>query len=199
MIPWFAWAYLVLGLPGLFLTSALFFMLATITRSMMATYIGVVAVLIAYLASTGVLGSRPEFETAIFEDLAWLGLDWEMPVRRQSDHLADFAAVVDVGHRAECLGVLVPRRSTPPMRGPTKYWARKTREPACAKRAPRSKAMLSCAPWVPGASGVMTRQPAGARAGSRRHDRRRGGGGGRAGDRGPAASAGGGPGTPARA
>lgn len=38
---------------------------------------------------------RPEFETAILEDLAWLGLDWETPVRRQSDHLADFAAVVD--------------------------------------------------------------------------------------------------------
>ncbi|MEL0110557.1 MAG: glutamate--tRNA ligase family protein [Rickettsiales bacterium] len=26
---------------------------------------------------------RPEFEAAIFEDLAWLGLDWETPVRRQ--------------------------------------------------------------------------------------------------------------------
>jgi glutamyl-Q tRNA(Asp) synthetase len=38
---------------------------------------------------------KPEFETAIFEDLAWLGLDWETPVRRQSDHLADYDAVVD--------------------------------------------------------------------------------------------------------
>lgn len=37
---------------------------------------------------------RPEFETGIYEDLAWLGLDWETPVRRQSDHLADYAAVV---------------------------------------------------------------------------------------------------------
>ncbi|HBY42153.1 MULTISPECIES: tRNA glutamyl-Q(34) synthetase GluQRS [unclassified Brevundimonas] len=37
---------------------------------------------------------RPEFEDAIYEDLTWLGLDWEMPVRRQSDHLADYAAVV---------------------------------------------------------------------------------------------------------
>ncbi len=37
---------------------------------------------------------RPEFETAILEDLAWLGLDWETPVRRQSDHLADYAAVI---------------------------------------------------------------------------------------------------------
>ncbi len=38
---------------------------------------------------------KPEFETAIYEDLAWLGLDWETPVRRQSEHLADYAAVVD--------------------------------------------------------------------------------------------------------
>ena len=38
---------------------------------------------------------RPGFETAILEDLAWLGLDWDGPVRRQSDHLADYAAVID--------------------------------------------------------------------------------------------------------
>ncbi|WP_411289372.1 tRNA glutamyl-Q(34) synthetase GluQRS [Phenylobacterium sp.] len=34
---------------------------------------------------------RPEFEAAILEDLAWLGLQWEEPVRRQSDHLSDYA------------------------------------------------------------------------------------------------------------
>ncbi|QBQ49936.1 tRNA glutamyl-Q(34) synthetase GluQRS [Brevundimonas naejangsanensis] len=38
---------------------------------------------------------RPEFEAGIYEDLAWLGLDWETPVRCQSDHLADYAAVVE--------------------------------------------------------------------------------------------------------
>ncbi|WP_415289038.1 tRNA glutamyl-Q(34) synthetase GluQRS [Brevundimonas sp. S1H14] len=38
---------------------------------------------------------RPEFEVGIFEDLAWLGLDWETSVRRQSDHLTDYAAVVE--------------------------------------------------------------------------------------------------------
>ncbi|MBU3972870.1 MAG: tRNA glutamyl-Q(34) synthetase GluQRS [Alphaproteobacteria bacterium] len=37
---------------------------------------------------------RPEFEAAIVEDLAWLGLDRDGPVRRQSDHLSDYAAVV---------------------------------------------------------------------------------------------------------
>ena len=38
---------------------------------------------------------RPEFEAAICEDLVWLGLDWEQPVRRQSDHMADYAAALD--------------------------------------------------------------------------------------------------------
>jgi glutamyl-Q tRNA(Asp) synthetase len=31
---------------------------------------------------------RPEFEAAIFEDLAWLGIEWEAPVRRQSEHFS---------------------------------------------------------------------------------------------------------------
>lgn len=34
---------------------------------------------------------RPEYETAIYEDLAWLGLRWEEPVRRQSEHLDLYA------------------------------------------------------------------------------------------------------------
>lgn len=38
---------------------------------------------------------RPEFEAAILEDLAWLGLDWERPVRRQSEHADDYAAVLE--------------------------------------------------------------------------------------------------------
>lgn len=37
---------------------------------------------------------RPEFEAAILEDLAWLGLTWETPVRRQSDHLDDYQAAL---------------------------------------------------------------------------------------------------------
>lgn len=37
---------------------------------------------------------RPEFEAAIYEDLAWLGLNWETPVRRQSEHLDDYQAAL---------------------------------------------------------------------------------------------------------
>src|SRR5664279_1634627 len=38
---------------------------------------------------------RLEFEAAIYEDLAWLGLSWETPVRRQSEHLADYRQAVE--------------------------------------------------------------------------------------------------------
>jgi glutamyl-Q tRNA(Asp) synthetase len=39
--------------------------------------------------------SRPAFEAAIEEDVRWLGIDWEQPVRRQSEHLADYRAALD--------------------------------------------------------------------------------------------------------
>jgi glutamyl-Q tRNA(Asp) synthetase len=38
---------------------------------------------------------RPQFEAAVFEDLAWLGLSWETPVLRQSEHTADYLAAVE--------------------------------------------------------------------------------------------------------
>ena len=37
---------------------------------------------------------RPEYEAAIHEDLAWLGLKWRRPVRRQSEHAADYRAAL---------------------------------------------------------------------------------------------------------
>ncbi len=38
---------------------------------------------------------RPEYEQAIYDDLAWLGITWEQPVRRQSEHLALYREAVD--------------------------------------------------------------------------------------------------------
>jgi glutamyl-Q tRNA(Asp) synthetase len=38
---------------------------------------------------------RPEFETAIYEDLGWLGLAWETPVRRQSEHFARYREAIE--------------------------------------------------------------------------------------------------------
>lgn len=39
--------------------------------------------------------SRPDWETLIYEDLHWLGLEWPMPVMRQSNRLQDYAAALD--------------------------------------------------------------------------------------------------------
>ena len=48
---------------------------------------------------------RPEYEQAIFDDLAWLGIAWEQPVRRQSEHLDDYRAALA---RLEAQGLLYP-------------------------------------------------------------------------------------------
>ncbi|MGJ5075674.1 MULTISPECIES: tRNA glutamyl-Q(34) synthetase GluQRS [unclassified Bradyrhizobium] len=48
---------------------------------------------------------RPEFEQAIYEDLAWLGIAWEQPVRRQSEHLAEYRAALD---RLRGMGLVYP-------------------------------------------------------------------------------------------
>ena len=39
---------------------------------------------------------RPEFEQGFYEDLNWLGLAWEGPVRRQSDHMDDYYRALDM-------------------------------------------------------------------------------------------------------
>lgn len=46
---------------------------------------------------------KREFEPVILDDLIWLGLDWEEPVRRQSEHFDDYARVLE---RLEALGVI---------------------------------------------------------------------------------------------
>jgi glutamyl-Q tRNA(Asp) synthetase len=48
---------------------------------------------------------RREFEDAIYEDLTWLGLRWETPVRRQSAHMEDYARALDALHST---GLLYP-------------------------------------------------------------------------------------------
>ena len=48
---------------------------------------------------------RPAFEEALLEDLSWLSFKWEEPVRRQSDHFADYQGALDqLGER----GLLYP-------------------------------------------------------------------------------------------
>ncbi len=48
---------------------------------------------------------RPEFETAIDQDLDWLGIAWEQPVRRQSRHLDDYRDAIE---RLSARGLLYP-------------------------------------------------------------------------------------------
>jgi glutamyl-Q tRNA(Asp) synthetase len=48
---------------------------------------------------------RPEFTAAIEEDLSWLGLEWELPVRRQSEHFAAYRAALD---RLRAMDLLYP-------------------------------------------------------------------------------------------
>ncbi|SDD81107.1 tRNA glutamyl-Q(34) synthetase GluQRS [Kordiimonas lacus] len=48
---------------------------------------------------------RNEFVGGIFEDLTWLGLDWEEPVRRQSEHFGDYQNALD---RLKAMGLVYP-------------------------------------------------------------------------------------------
>ncbi|WP_204377304.1 tRNA glutamyl-Q(34) synthetase GluQRS [Methyloceanibacter superfactus] len=53
--------------------------------------------------------ARPEYEAAIYEDLAWLGLNWPEPVWRQSERLDIYAAALE---RLGQMGVTYPCRCT---------------------------------------------------------------------------------------
>jgi aminopeptidase N len=59
----YLFAYLVLALPALLLTSTLFFAVATVTRSLMWTYVGVIVLLVAWIIS-GIALDNPQFDKA---------------------------------------------------------------------------------------------------------------------------------------
>lgn len=48
---------------------------------------------------------RPEYEAAIYQDLAWLGISWETPVRRQSLHFASYREALE---RLSAQGLIYP-------------------------------------------------------------------------------------------
>jgi glutamyl-Q tRNA(Asp) synthetase len=48
---------------------------------------------------------RPEYEQAIYDDLRWLGMAWQEPVRRQSENFADYQKAIA---RLEAQGLLYP-------------------------------------------------------------------------------------------
>jgi glutamyl-Q tRNA(Asp) synthetase len=48
---------------------------------------------------------KREYEDAIYQDLAWLGIAWERPVRRQSEHLEEYSKALE---KLEALGLVYP-------------------------------------------------------------------------------------------
>ncbi|OYW14050.1 MAG: aminopeptidase, partial [Sphingomonadales bacterium 12-62-5] len=66
----YLFSYFALALPSILLTSAIFFALATVTRSMMWTYVGVIAFMVVWIIA-GIALDRPEFErgAALWEPL----------------------------------------------------------------------------------------------------------------------------------
>ena len=59
----YLYAYGLVALPNLFLTAAIFFAVATLTRSMVGSYVGVVVFLVAYFVLLALLRARPEFRS----------------------------------------------------------------------------------------------------------------------------------------
>ncbi|HET7434113.1 MAG TPA: M1 family aminopeptidase [Thermoanaerobaculia bacterium] len=59
------YAYFLIALPNLFIHSAIFFALATITRSMMATYLGVISLVSGFFSLEGAFRDRPELQAII--------------------------------------------------------------------------------------------------------------------------------------
>lgn len=77
---YYAFAYLWLALPGLFLVSAIFFSLATATRSMMATYLGVAAFLVLYVTATSLLRDPEKLVLAAYLEPFGLAA-WDLATR----------------------------------------------------------------------------------------------------------------------
>ncbi|HEX5238169.1 MAG TPA: ABC transporter permease subunit, partial [Sphingomicrobium sp.] len=57
----YAWPFLIFAIPNIFMMSALLFALATRLRSMMAAYIGTVALVIGYLVASSIVGQKIEY------------------------------------------------------------------------------------------------------------------------------------------
>lgn len=62
---YYIFSYFVMALPGIFLTSAIFFALATVLRSMMATYLGVIAFLVIYFVTLGLAEDQPQLRETV--------------------------------------------------------------------------------------------------------------------------------------
>src|SRR3954447_13341398 len=73
VLAYYLWPFLLFAIPNIFMMSALLFALATTLRSMMASYIGAVALVFGYLITTSILGPKVEYRQ-IFARFEPLGL-----------------------------------------------------------------------------------------------------------------------------
>ena len=68
----YLWPFITIAVPDIMLAASFLFMLATLTRSMLASYIGVLVFVLGYLVVTGALASQPEYQDVLarFEPMA---------------------------------------------------------------------------------------------------------------------------------
>ncbi|VWX47237.1 M1 family aminopeptidase [Novosphingobium sp. 9U] len=73
----YAWPFLIIAIPNILLSSAFLFALTTMTRSMLASYVGVLVFVMGYLIVNSVLGPRPEYQDVLaqFEPMAMGALE----------------------------------------------------------------------------------------------------------------------------
>jgi hypothetical protein len=65
LFSYYAWPFLIFAIPNIFFMSAILFALATKLRSMMAAYIGTVAIVIGYLIASSVVGQKIEYRDIV--------------------------------------------------------------------------------------------------------------------------------------
>jgi ABC-type Na+ efflux pump permease subunit len=93
------YAYFLVALPNLFIHSAIFFALATITRSMMATYLGVIGFVSGFLLMQGSFADRPQLRNAAamadpFGERAIHGATRYWTIAERNVMLPDFAGLL---------------------------------------------------------------------------------------------------------
>ena len=105
----YAYAWFLLGLPSVLLTSALFFTVATLTRSMMWSYVGVIVFLVAYIILNVIVGRKPEWELGAafgepFGTQAFAYVTKYWTVDEKNAGLPPFTGVL-LANRLICIGV----------------------------------------------------------------------------------------------
>jgi len=96
------------------------------------------------IEDTDLARCRPEYEMGIHDDLRWLGLIWDGPVLRQSDHLPRYRAACD---RLIALGLCYPCRCT---RADIQAAIAAPQEGAPSEAYPGTCRNRAMADWIPG-------------------------------------------------